>query len=122
MSGRGRFGSVTARNGPFPFILFLLGHQRGRIPYLVIVRDDGGDLPARQGDVLSRQVVHGPGAGVQGVVEGVLAAVAPVPALQRGRTLYGEHLLVNCLTVTPQAHCELRRKEEVSINSPGHFY
>lgn len=85
------------------------------------MRDDGGDLSARQSDILARQVVHGPGARVQGVVEGVLAAVAPVPALQHGRALYREHLLVNCLTVAAQTHCELRPKEEASVNSPGLF-
>jgi len=54
---------------------------RWGLGYLVVVRDDGGNLSAGQRDVLSRQVVDGPGAGVQGVVEGVLSAVAPVPAL-----------------------------------------
>lgn len=75
------------------------------------MRNDGGDLSARQSDVLARQVVNSPGAGVQGVVEGVLATVAPVPALEHGRTLYREHLLVNCLTVAAQTYCELKPKE-----------
>lgn len=49
--------------------------------YLVLMWDDGGDLSASEGEVLSREVVDRPGSWVQGVVEGVLPAVAPVPAL-----------------------------------------
>lgn len=45
------------------------------------MRDDWGNLSAGQGDVLSWQVVNRPGARIQGVIEGVLPAVAPVPAL-----------------------------------------
>lgn len=53
----------------------------GRVGYLVVMRDDRGNLSAGEGDVLPRQVVDGPGAGIQGVIEGILSAVAPVPAL-----------------------------------------
>lgn len=49
--------------------------------YLVLMWDDGGDLSASEGEVLSREVVDRPGSWVKGVVEGVLPAVAPVPAL-----------------------------------------
>lgn len=70
--------------------------------------DDRGNLPAGESDVLSWQVVDGPGPRVQGMVEGVLSTVAPVPALQRGRSLHRQHLLVNCLSATPQTHRELQ--------------
>lgn len=75
--------------------------------------DDGGNLPAGEGDILARQLVNSPGAGIQGVIEGVLPAVAPVPALQRWRTLHGQNLLVNRLSSAAQAHGELE-KEKVS--------
>lgn len=45
------------------------------------MRDDRGNLSAGEGDVLPRQVVDGPGTRIQGVIEGILSAVAPVPAL-----------------------------------------
>ena len=67
--------------------------------YLIVVWDDRGNLSAGKGDVLSRQVVHGPGAGEQGMVKGVLPAVAPIPALQRRGAFYRQHLLVDCLTI-----------------------
>ena len=73
---------------------------------------DGRHLPAGERDVLAGKVVDGPGAGVQGVVEGVLAAVAPVPALQGGGPLHREHLLVDRLAPPPQAHRELREGGE----------
>lgn len=56
--------------------------------YLVVVRDDGRHLPASERDVLARQVVDGPGSWVQRVVEGILAAEAPVPALEGGGPLH----------------------------------
>lgn len=77
------------------------------------MRDDGGYLPTGEGDVLTRQLVHGPGAGVQGVIEGVLSAVAPVPALQRGRTLHGQNLLVNRLSSAAQTHSELQQEKKM---------
>lgn len=55
--------------------------ELARLGYLVVMRDDRGNLSAGEGHILSREVVDGPGAGIQGVVEGVLSAVAPVPAL-----------------------------------------
>lgn len=74
--------------------------------------DDRGYLPAGESDILARQLVHGPGAGIQGVVEGVLPAVAPVPALQRGRPLHGQHLLVNRLSSAAQTHGELQKERK----------
>lgn len=79
------------------------------LSYLVVVGDDWGNLPAGQSDILPWQVVNSPSAGVQGMIEGIFSAVAPVPALQCGRTLYREHLLVNCLPPTTQTHCELKK-------------
>lgn len=85
----------------------------GDIPsYLVVVGDDGWHLSTGEGDVLPRKGVDCPGPGVQGVVEGVLSAVAPVPALQRGGALHWQHLLVHRLTAPTQAHRELGDREE----------
>lgn len=77
------------------------------------MRDDGGHLSAGECDVLTRQVVDGPGAGVQGVVEGVLPAEAPVPALQGRGVLHAQHLLVDRLTPPTQAHRKLGRDERM---------
>lgn len=80
------------------------------LPHLVVVGDDRGDLPAREHHILPRQLVDHPGAGVQRVVEGVVPAVAPVPALQLAGFLHGQDLLVNRLPLATQAHRELGRK------------
>lgn len=80
------------------------------LPHLVVMGDDRGDLPAREHHVLPRQLVDHPGTRVQRVVEGVVPAVPPVPALQLAGFLHGQDLLVNCLPLATQAHRELGRK------------
>lgn len=80
------------------------------LPHLVVMGDDRGDLPAREHHVLPRQLVDHPGTRVQRVVEGVVPAVPPVPALQLAGFLHGQDLLVNRLPLATQAHRELGRK------------
>jgi len=72
--------------------------------------DDRRDLAASEHHVLPRELVDHPGAGVQGMVEGVVATVAPVPALQSAGSLHGQDLLVNRLPLATQAHRELGRR------------
>lgn len=75
--------------------------------HLVIVRDDGGDLPTGEHHVLPGQLVDSPGAGVERVVESVVAAETPVPFLQAAGLLYRQHLLVDGLALPAQADGEL---------------
>lgn len=79
-------------------------------PYLIVMGDDGRDLAASEHHILPRKIVDHPGTGVQGMVEGVLAAVAPVPALKSAGSLHGQDLLVNRLPLATQAHRELVRR------------
>lgn len=87
-------------------------------PYLIVMGDDGRELSASEHHVLPRQLVDQPRTGVQGMVKGVVAAVAPVPALQGARPLHGQDLLVNRLPLAPQAHCELWRRGAGDETSP----
>lgn len=78
-------------------------------PYLVVMGDNRRDLAASKHHVLPWELVDHPGTGVQGMVEGVVIAVAPVPSLQSAGSLHGQDLLVNRLPLATQAHRELGR-------------
>lgn len=77
------------------------------LPYLIVMGDDRRDLSAGEHHLLPWQLVHQPRTGVQGMVKGVAAAEAPVPALQAAGSLQGQDLLVNRLPLAPQTHREL---------------
>lgn len=51
------------------------------LPYLIVMGDDRRDLAASEHHVLPRELIDHPGTRVQGMVEGVVATVPPVPAL-----------------------------------------
>lgn len=82
-----------------------------RALHLVVMGDDRRHLSAGQGDVLARQVVHGPGSWVQGMVKGVFTTVAPVPTLKCWGMFCRQHLLVYCLTPSAQTYCKLGERE-----------
>lgn len=73
--------------------------------------DDRRNLTASEHHILPRELVDHPGTGVQGMVEGIVATVAPVPALQSAGSLHRQDLLVNSMPFATQAHCELGRRE-----------
>lgn len=76
-------------------------------PYLIVMGDDGRDLAASEHHVLPWELVDHPGTGVQGMVEGIVTTVSPVPALQSAGSLHRQDLLVNRLPLATQAHREL---------------
>lgn len=81
-------------------------------PHLVVMGQDGCDLPTSEGDILARELIDSPGAGIEGVVESKVATQAPVPAAQYTWTLHGQNLLVHSASLPTQAHCELDQESK----------